>query len=49
VIIALALYGWFIRPNLFLETPRFSIEQENLVRLGWYPEFGWWFVRRGDA
>ncbi|MCO5188961.1 MAG: hypothetical protein M9918_12320 [Anaerolineae bacterium] len=36
VVVLLALYGWFIRPNLFIDTQRFSLEQENLVRLGWY-------------
>lgn len=36
LLVLLALYSWFIRPNLFINTPRFSVEQENLVRLGWY-------------
>jgi hypothetical protein len=36
VVIGLALYGWFIRPNLNVGTQAFSIEQENLIRLGWY-------------
>lgn len=36
LLIGAAVYGWFIRPNLNVGTQAFNLDQENLIRLGWY-------------